>query len=305
MSDDAVFADAMALREIEASEGGPVYEAQLSAHWTIGPKVHGGMMLALCAAAARAALGGEAQPVAVSANFLWAPSPGPMRLETLVRKRGRRINLVDVELRQGDRVADERSREEYRASDERSREEYRASDERSREEYRTAVRAEVTLGPPEHGEPPLLSANPVPTLMPPEPPAELAPIGPGHPSADVMNLWAGCDIRPDLSTYTRPADGSAPRFQLWIRPRDAAPDVLFALMAGDISAPVTFAVDRFGWAPTVQMTAYLRGMPSDGWLRVLCTTTEIGRDWFDADHVVVDSTGRLVVQTRQLALVPD
>jgi acyl-coenzyme A thioesterase PaaI-like protein len=272
MPDFVAFSDAMALRELEASEGGPVYEAQLSEHWTIGPKVHGGMMLALCAAAARAAVGGDAQPVAVSANFLWAPAPGPMRLETLVRKRGRRINLVDVELRQGDR---------------------------------TAVRAEITLGPPERDAPPLLSANPVPTLMTPEPPPDVAPIGPGHPSAGVINLWAGCDIRPDLTTYTRPADGSAPTFQMWIRPRDAAPDVLFALMAGDISAPVTFAVDRFGWAPTVQMTAYLRGLPADGWLRVLCTTTEIGRDWFDADHIVVDSTGRLVVQTRQLALVPD
>jgi hypothetical protein len=37
---------------------------------------------------------------------------------------------------------------------------------------------------------------------------------------------------------------------------------------------------------------------------VLCTATQIGQDWFDADHTVVDSTGRIVVQTRQLALVP-
>ena len=28
------------------------------------------------------------------------------------------------------------------------------------------------------------------------------------------------------------------------------------------------------------------------------------RDWFDEDHTVVDSTGRIIVQTRQLALVP-
>ena len=48
----------------------------------------------------------------------------------------------------------------------------------------------------------------------------------------------------------------------------------------------------------------MRGLPADGWLRVLCTATQIGEDWFDEDHTVVDSTGRIVVQTRQLALVP-
>jgi hypothetical protein len=79
---------------------------------------------------------------------------------------------------------------------------------------------------------------------------------------------------------------------------------LFALMCGDLSAPVTFAVDRTGWAPTVQFTALLRAVPADGWLRVICTCTEIGQDWFDEDHIVVDQAGRLVVQSRQLAMVP-
>jgi hypothetical protein len=75
-------------------------------------------------------------------------------------------------------------------------------------------------------------------------------------------------------------------------------------MCGDISLPVSYAVGRRGWAPTVQLTAYLRALPADGWLRVLCTATQIGQDWFDEDHTVIDSTGRIVVQTRQLALVP-
>lgn len=80
--------------------------------------------------------------------------------------------------------------------------------------------------------------------------------------------------------------------------------MLFALLCGDASAPVTMALQRPGWAPTVQLTAYLRGMPADGWLRVMCTTTEVGADWFDEDHLVVDCRGRIVAQTRQLAMVP-
>jgi Thioesterase-like superfamily len=273
----ALFTGAMALRE--AAPG--VYHGELDKHWTIGPKVHGGAMLALCANAARTACGGwpdepVPQPVAVSANFLWAPDPGPMRLETSLRKRGRRISVVDVELTQ---------------------------------DGRTAVHAVVSLGEPEHFPPgghskPLLSANPVLDLMAPEPPEDIAPIGPGHPLAGLVHLGEGCDVRPLLSTLAPRGDGRPPVIQMWARPRDVAPDALFALMCGDLSAPVTFAVDRTGWAPTVQLTAFLRALPADGWLRIIATCTEIGHDWFDEDHTVVDSLGRLVVQARQLALVP-
>ncbi|HYB34737.1 MAG TPA: thioesterase family protein [Mycobacterium sp.] len=289
---DSLFTAAMALREVDPDSGanGRVFEGELNEHWTIGPKVHGGAMLAMCANAARTAHGdspgddagratarGDAgpldrvQPVAVSASFLWAPDPGPMRLATSIRKRGRRISVVDVELTQGER---------------------------------TAVHAVVTLGQPEHLAPPLLSANPVVDLMAPEPPDGIAPIGPGHPMAGLVHLAEGCDVRPLVSTLEPSTDGRPPMIQMWVRPRGVAPDVLFALMCGDVSAPVSFAVGRTGWAPTVQLTAYLRGLPADGWLRVVCTCVQIGQDWFDEDHIVVDCEDRIVVQTRQLAMVP-
>lgn len=267
------FADVMALRPVDDG-----FEGNLNEHWTIGPKIHGGVMLALCAKAAREAYGDPAgrgrsdsrfEPVAVSADFLSAPDPGVVHLITTVRKRGRRIGLVDVELAQGDR---------------------------------TCVRTVVTLGEPEHLAEPLLSVNPVTPVMSPEPPPGVEPIGPGHPAADINHLARGCDIRPDLTEIL--SETGAPVFKIWVRPKDEPVDVLFALMCGDISLPVSYAVDRRGWAPTVQLTAYLRGLPADGWLRVVCTATQIGQDWFDEDHTVVDSTGRLIVQTRQLALVP-
>jgi hypothetical protein len=282
-----LFTDAMAL----TPAGDGAYDGELNEHWTIGPKVHGGAMLALCANAARRehsrGLGahppegqgddsGEhrsegVEPIAVSGNFLWAPDPGPMRVVTTVRKRGRRVSLIDVELNQGDR---------------------------------TAVRAAVTLGDPEHHVPPLLSVNPVVPLMMPEPPPGLEPIGPGHPMEDVVHLAHGCDIRPSLTTFTPRTDGGPPIIEYWVRPKGVAPDVLFALLCGDVSAPVTFGVNRMGWAPTVQLTAYLRALPADGWLRVLCTTVQIGQDWFDEDHIVVDCEGHIIVQSRQLAMVP-
>jgi Thioesterase-like superfamily len=292
MPGSTLFTDAMALTPVGDGVYG-VYQGELNEHWTIGPKVHGGAMLALCAHAALKEHGGVGgvQPIAVSGNFLWAPDPGPVQVVTTVRKRGRRVSLIDVELRQGVR-----------------------GDERSREEQNVAVRAAVTLGDPEHHVPPLLSVNPVIPLMQPEPPPGLEPIGPGHPMEDIVHLAHGCDIRPSLTTFAPRTDGGhartkgaqkAPSIEFWVRPKGVAPDVLFALLCGDVSAPVTFAVNRMGWAPTVQLTAYLRALPADGWLRVLCTTVQIGQDWFDEDHIVVDCEGRIVVQSRQLAMVPD
>ena len=64
------FADAMVLHQTEHG-----FDANLNEHWTIGPKIHGGVMLALCAKAAREAYG-SFEPVAVSADFLAAPTPG-------------------------------------------------------------------------------------------------------------------------------------------------------------------------------------------------------------------------------------
>lgn len=267
------FTDAMRLTPVSSDGTVSRFDGELNENWTIGPKVHGGVMLALCANAARQALGSPVgvEPIAVSGSFLWAPDPGPQRVTATVRKRGRRVNLVDVELSQGDRVA---------------------------------VHAVITLAELETDDAPLLSDNPVIPLMTPDPPPGLEPIGPGHPMADIVHLARGCDIRPSLTTMQPRSDGGPPVIEYWVRPRDCAPDVLFALVCGDVSAPVTFGVNRFGWAPTVQLTAYLRAVPADGWLRVLCTTMQIGHEWFDEDHVVVDAKGHVIVQSRQLAMVP-
>ena len=171
--------------------------------------------MALCANAARTAGGAlDVEPIAVSGSFLSAPDPGPLRLVTTMRKRGRRVSVVDVELNQGERAA---------------------------------VRAVVTLAVPEPDAPPLLSVNPVVPLMTPDPPPGLEPIGPGHPMAEFVHLAHGCDIRPSLTTMGPRTDGGPPVIEYWVRPREGSPDVLFALLCGDVSAPVTFGVNRFGW----------------------------------------------------------
>ncbi|WP_074328131.1 thioesterase family protein [Mycobacteroides abscessus] len=275
---DAPFAQAMSLTP--AGEG--LFDAHLNDTWTIGPKLHGGVMLALLAGAARESLteglrtsgssAGQREPIAVSASYLFAPSPGDMQVRTSVRKHGKQISLVDAELIQGDR---------------------------------TAVHAVVTLGTPERHVGPLLTAlPPALTQLPAEPPPGVAPIAEGHPMGEIFHLFGGLDVRPSLRSMSDLSERGKPEIVLWARPRDMAPDGLFALVCGDISVPVTFPLGRFGWAPTVQLTTYLRTLPADGWLRVLCSTNQIGQHWFDSEHTVIDSEGALVVQSRQLAMVP-
>lgn len=270
-SSTAPFARAMTLTSLDVSGPTRRYGAHLDQTWTIGPKLHGGMMLALLAAAARETLG-ECEPIAVSTSYLSAPAPGDMQVRATVRKNGRRVSLVDTELIQDGRVA---------------------------------VHAVVTLGVPEEHVGPLLSVlPPALTGLPAEPPGGVAPIGPGHPMADAFHMYEGVEVRPSLRSMSDLSERGRPEIVLWARPREMVTDGLFALVCGDLSVPVTFPLGRFGWAPTVQLTTYLRALPADGWLRVLCSTNQIGQQWFDSEHTVIDSEGALVAQSRQLAMVP-
>ncbi len=258
------------------------YGAHVDPIWTIGPKVHGGCMMAVCAAAARDAVragGGDAralQPVAISANYLAAPDPGEIRLVTTVRKRGRQVSLVDVDLLQGDRLA---------------------------------VSAAVTLGVLDDDEPRHRRTLPLDGL-PAEPGPDAVPIVDGHPMREIVHVAKGCDLRVDPAAARFLAgELGEPVNRMWVRPlaadeADADAAVMFAIMLGDISAPVTMNRGLFGWAPTVQLTAYLRRRPVPGWLRVMAASDVIGQSWFEEDHVVLDSTGQVVVQTRQLAMLP-
>ncbi|MCD2116369.1 MULTISPECIES: thioesterase family protein [Rhodococcus] len=280
---DQPFLDLTSVTRVPAEhpDGTAAWQAHIDPVWTIGPKVHGGCMLAVCASAARrsvldAGVDPLTQPLAVSASFVAAPDPGDVELTTVLRKQGKQIALVDVELSQAGRVA---------------------------------VRASVTLGTPDTEEP----FHTVPhraTTMPADPPAESVLVTPEHPMGQIVKFAATSHLRIDSAT-ARFLDGQQgePLVSMWTRPSpgdeaDVDTSVLFALMCGDVSAPVAMNLGRFGWAPTVQLTAYLRRVPAPGWLRVIAESSVLGSTWFEEDHTVVDSTGQVVVQSRQLAMMP-
>ena len=91
----------------------------------------------------------------------------------------------------------------------------------------------------------------------------------------------------------------------WFRLVDGRePDPVSLLMVVDALPPVTFDLGMPGWAPTLELTAHVRARPAPGWLKVRHATRNLAGGMFEEDCEVWDSTGRLVAQSRQLALQP-
>ncbi len=171
------------------------------------------------------------------------------------------------------------------------------------------MRASVTLGTPDKGEP--LHTVPHRTVsLPVEPAADAVAVTPGHPMGEIVKFAEAASLHIDPTTaHFLSGRVGEPAVSLWTRPHpgdetDLDTAVLVALMAGDISAPVTMNRGMFGWAPTVQLTVYLRHIPAPGWLRVTAESSVLGGTRCEADHSVGDSTGTVVVQARQLAMMP-
>lgn len=84
-------------------------------------------------------------------------------------------------------------------------------------------------------------------------------------------------------------------------PRD--PDALLLAMAVDGLPPVVFGLGATGWAPTVELTMYMRMVPAPGPLRVAARCRHVSGGWFDEEAEVWDAAGNLVAQSRQIARV--
>ena len=81
------------------------------------------------------------------------------------------------------------------------------------------------------------------------------------------------------------------------------PDALLLALAVDGLPPVVFGLGATGWAPTVELTMYVRMVPAPGPLRVAARCRHVSGGWFDEEAEVWDSAGNLVAQSRQIARV--
>ena len=213
--------------------------------------------------------------LAVSSDYLAAPDPAEVSLSVRITKRGRTVNLAHVDVRQGERLM---------------------------------VSSAVTLGRRDSGEPRFRAPSALADL-PVEPGDDALRID-GTPLGEVMHLGPALDLALDPSTFPMMrGETGDPVIRGWTRPKDldGQPDGLdqdFPVLVCDLSPPVVMNLGLVGWAPTVQLTTYVRRAPAAGWLRFEASSTEVGQGMFAEDHVVLDSDGALIAQSRQLALIP-
>jgi acyl-CoA thioesterase len=260
-------------RGIDLSRTGPgEYAAELDAGWLVGGGINGGYLLGVIANALRASLDGKPDPVAISAHYMGACTPGPAQVTTRVLRNGGSFATAAAELNQ-----DGLTRITALAT------------------YGDLARlpdtVETTAVEPEF--PPLDECIPNSSA-----PAEVRRMAP---------LMARFDMRipPDSAGALVGSPSGRGRLQAWFRLADGRePDALSVLLALDALPPVTFDLGRPGWAPTLELTAHVRADPAPGWLKISHETRNIAGGMFEEDCEVWDSAGRLVGQSRQLALLP-
>jgi acyl-coenzyme A thioesterase PaaI-like protein len=245
------------------------WTAEIHSGWEIAGNANGGYLLALAARALTAATG-RPDPVTVTAHYLAPGKPGPITITTDVVKRGRSLSTATAHLRSGDRPL-------------------------------LAVLG--TLGD-------LTAAATGPERVDAAPPELPAPADCIRPAADAglappFNARIDLRLHPDDAGFGTGMPSGEPRVRGWFRLPEEPTDTVGLLLAVDAFPPTIFnARLPVAWTPTVELTAHVRARPAPGWLRCAFTTRFVTGGFLEEDGEIWDATGRLVAQSRQLALLP-
>jgi acyl-CoA thioesterase len=248
--------------------GEHVYAAALSDRWNaLGAVPNGGYLLAVCLRALAHELP-LPDPVVVSATFLRPGAAGPTEVQTELVRAGRRVATGEARLVQGGR------------------------------EIVRAVATFADLG--QASGPTIVNAQP-PDLPAPE---DAHDILDGAPPLPGVNITERFEYRAAaLPGWTRGAPTGNADLAFWLRFRDgreADPIALAALV--DAAAPAVLETGAPGSA-TIELTVHVRGRPAPGWLACRAVTRHVIDGFHEEDFEIWDSTGALVAQSRQFAVL--
>ncbi|MFI8103668.1 thioesterase family protein [Streptomyces sp. NPDC086023] len=258
-----------------AAEPG-VFDAELSAGWTIISAVNGGYLLALVGRALSEALP-HRDPVTVSAHYLTSSVPGPAVIRTQQVRTGNTLSTGQASLFQYDESGAEVERIRVLAS-------YGDLGALT-DDVRTSAKPPA-MPPYEHCLGPEMGPAPIPGS-----------------SAIVDRLALRLD--PATAGWALGAPSGKGEMRAWFGLADGRDaDPLSLLLAVDALPPTAFDLGLIGWAPTVELTTHIRCRPAPGPLRVSITTRNMAGGFLEEDAEVWDSTDRLVAQSRQLARAP-
>lgn len=258
------------------------FDATIAAGWDIGGNANGGYLLALVARAVTEVTG-RPHPVSMTAHYLAPGQVGPVTITVDVARSGGRHATATATLR----------------------------DDTGRA---LLVTVATTTDLASASGPELVDA------APPEVPEPEACLGmPPGLAEGPKSFMHQVDLRlhPDDVGFVQGRSSGQARVRGWIRfPIGAEPvavpgpgggdaDPLGLLVAVDAFPPTVFNTSLpVAWVPTVELTAHLRAVPAPGWLRCAFTTRFITGGYLEEDGEVWDTAGRLIAQSRQLALVP-
>jgi acyl-coenzyme A thioesterase PaaI-like protein len=251
------------------SAGAGLWAATITPGWDIGSNANGGYLLAIAARALLLATN-RPDPVTITVHYLSPGKPGPVEIATSIIKQGRRFATATATL-----SAD----------------------------GRPVLIALGTLGDLEEAAGPELVDVAPPDLPPPDACIALEETTFTPPFVSRVEIR----LHPDDASFATGDPSGRPLIRGWFRLRRAEPlDTVALLCAVDAFPPTAFntGVLTAGWTPTVELTAHVRGRPEPGWLRCRFATHFVTRGFLEEEGEVWDATGRLVAQSRQLALVP-
>lgn len=241
----------------------------LSDRWNIGPNPNGGYVLAAITAALFGATD-KPDPLSLTAHYLRPASPGPGTVEVEVVRAGRRHTHLHARLMQ----------------------------ETER------VRLLAVFGDLDSAEGPTLVREEPPVLpRPDECMARPKSSGPAiGPQPSMMERF---DTRlSPTSGLGRGEPSGVPEIAGWIRfADDREPDVRSLPLFADAFPPPVFELGPAGWVPTVELTVHVRARPEPGWLMARFATHVLVDGYLSEDGEIWDGAGRLVAQSRQLALL--
>lgn len=140
--------------------------------------------------------------------------------------------------------------------------------------------------------------------MPSMPPPEQCVARSGAAQGITIALLDRLDIRlhPDDA---KPGLLPEARLRGWIRFLDGRePDPFASLLFADAFPPAVFGLlGVVGWVPTIELTVHLRSRPAPGWVLGQFSARDLDDGRLIEDGLLWDSTGRLIAQCRQLAML--
>ena len=259
------FSEVSAITAASDGTGPSRFDAAADPEWTIAGKPNGGYLLAMLGRAATEAAE-RSHVLAASGHYLRPPAPGPLTIQAEVLRAGRTASQVRASLGQ---------------------------------DGKTCVEALFTLGTLTEGDRPLWQEG-----MP-------APDGAAYDDCDPMPqvsfrppIMDQVEIRMDASTlgFANGAPAGKGELKGWLTlPHGEDFDSVSLLYALDAFPPATFDIERSGWVPTLELTAYIRAVPAPGPVRILHKAQLIQGGFVDESCFVWDGKDQLVAQSTQLA----